>query len=80
MMYSKFRNSLLVSSILVMQEDFFDTFKRTAVRNGMLAAGVSDGSEAATTVSPTISAMPQPFWLRQGYILADHCSATAKKQ
>lgn len=77
--YSKFRYSLLMSSFLAMQNNSFNIFQKDKMRTGVLDDFSTREEDTATTV-PSVSAMLQPFWLKPGYILSDHCIYAANKQ
>ncbi len=74
--YSKYRYGLLVSSFLAMQSNAFNTFKLDT-SNGALDP--INTIEESSTVGPSVSAMRQPFWLKRGYVLSNHCRNAANK-
>jgi len=78
--YSKFRYSLLTTTILAMQDNSFNTFRKDDIRTGVNEILDTVVAEESSTISPRLTAMIQPFWLRPGYVLAEHCVLAAKKQ
>lgn len=79
--YSKFRYSLLTTSILALQDNSFKTFRAESMLNGVRDPVESNEAEESSTVGvASLSAMTQPFWLRPGYISGDHCLQAAEKQ
>lgn len=78
--YSKFRYSLLTTSLLAMQENSFNTFQRDSDQSTELEPLPTADAQESSTVSPSVSAMRQPFYLKAGYITGDHCTSVANKQ
>lgn len=79
--YSKFRYSLLTTSVLAMQENSFDTFQRDLTQSDVTGPSPAVDAQESSTVAPSMSTMRQPFYLKAGYITGDHCVlATDKKE
>ncbi len=76
--YSKYRYGLLMSSFLAMQKNAFNTFRTDKIQNGAFDPN-NIMEEEASTVGPSLSAILQPFWLKPGYVLSDHCTTAANK-
>lgn len=76
--YSKLRHSLLMSSVLAMQSNAFQTFMPEPTQDGAVHMSTF-GGEQSSTLLPSMSAILQPFWLKPGFILSKHCTTVAKK-
>ena len=76
--YSKFRYGLLTSSFLAMQTNAFQTFRSEPIHDEVFDPN-NNNQEQCSSISPSVSAMLQPFWLKPGYVLSQHCSRAAKK-
>lgn len=78
--YSKFRYSLLSTSVLAMQDNCFQTFRPEGNENGALQGLHASESAETSTVGPSLAAMKQPHYLKPGYILETHLVSAANKQ
>lgn len=86
--FSQFRFGMLMTSFLVMQKNYFNTFLSDNESDiSGLMSGLTDNSQGGNgTIAPeSVSItgwspkMKQPFWLRPGYVSAEHCQLAIKK-
>lgn len=76
--YSTYRCSLLLSSLLAMQKNSFGTFRPEGKAGGLGTITIID--DERSTVVPGLQRGVQPFWLKPGYVTSEHCMTAANKQ
>lgn len=75
--FSRFRNGFMLSAFLAMQENKFGTFTSHEKQQFLSA----DANSSSPLLSHEAVAVPivQPFWLKPGYIVTEHCLSAASK-
>ena len=71
-MYSKFRYSLLMSSLLALQRNTFNNFSNT-LTDSLVDDSESKGEGDDSQGYQRHAMQQQPFWLKHGYIVSEHC-------
>ncbi len=77
--FSAFRHGVLMSAILALQVNAFETFITEREAEAAARIGFSGGGRS-TAQKLFQSKLPQPRWLKRGYITIAHCEEAAIKQ
>lgn len=80
--FSRFRNGVMLSAFLAMQDNKFNTFRIPLARNIPTSDSTNGdvlGAKGTIRDNQSVNAIQQPFWLQPGYVLTEHCLAAAVK-
>jgi len=77
--FSRFRNGLLMSAFMGMQNNKFGTFSTQKFAFAPPPDKSGTDNSVNSTGNDVVGPLHQPFWLRSGYVRTEHCLSAAAK-
>lgn len=75
--FSKFKTGVILTSFVDMQKNSYGTFRSNATSTFLDT--MDNNLDPSSVPTDSLSTPFQPFWLKPGYVLAEHCFAAATK-